>query len=196
MQHKNPKLFAERLASLVQQSGLAKKTIAERARIHPVTLSKYLSGKRIPATEELHNVASILRVTTHWLLTGEGDPKPVNLDDIIAKEAAGSAAGIAGPGSEIAKPSTTPNQLESPGGEKDELLAAGRRRVLELADRCAAEVADAVADIGSMLELAHTASTAKLAASMITGSKQRLDEFAEWSASQRRPQAAATEEDS
>lgn len=104
MQDKTAKTFAVRLAELIQKTGATKKAIAERAGIHPVTLSKYLSGKRIPATEELHNLASVLRITTEWLLTGNGDPKPVNLDQVLALEAEARRAASAPPAESSAKP--------------------------------------------------------------------------------------------
>ena len=83
MQENSAENFAIRLKLLIAAQAAPKKLIAERAGIHPVTLSKYLSGKRIPATEELHALASILHVTTEWLLSGRGDAKPVNLDQVI-----------------------------------------------------------------------------------------------------------------
>lgn len=52
-----------------------------------MTLSKYLAGKRIPATNELYSLASALRVTASWLLTGDGDPVPGNLADVLAGKA-------------------------------------------------------------------------------------------------------------
>jgi hypothetical protein len=41
---------------------------------------------RVPATEELHSLASILGVTTDWLISGKGDPKPVNYHQLAVHE--------------------------------------------------------------------------------------------------------------
>lgn len=78
--------FAERLRKAISERGLAKKKIAEMAGVHPVTISKYLSGKRLPASEELHNLASILRVNTSYLLGTSEEKTPANLQDVLSRE--------------------------------------------------------------------------------------------------------------
>lgn len=86
MQEEISKIFAGRLSAAISDRGLPKKTIAEMAGVHPVTISKYLAGKRIPASEELHNLASVLRVNTSWLLGSSDDKIPVNLAAVLARE--------------------------------------------------------------------------------------------------------------
>lgn len=85
MQEETGKIFAERLSLALAERGLPKKTIAEKVGIHPVTLSKYLSGNRVPASQELHNLASVLHVTSSWLIGQSEDSKPANLDAVLAK---------------------------------------------------------------------------------------------------------------
>lgn len=84
MQEEIGKIFAERLTSALAERNLPKKKIAELAGIHPVTLSKYLSGNRVPASQELHNLASVLHVTSSWLIGQSEESKPANLDAVLA----------------------------------------------------------------------------------------------------------------
>ena len=60
-------LFSERLRDALKSSHKTNKQVAKESEIHPVSLSKYLSG-RIPNSTILSRLANTLNVTVDWLL--------------------------------------------------------------------------------------------------------------------------------
>lgn len=95
--------------------------------------------------------------------------------------------------------STDPNQLESPGGEKaplpdarrDAFLAASRALNAGLAPVVEKEIASTLESVGLCLEMIST-NDGEFPKRQLEAAKAKLDDFAEWSASQRRSQTAAT----
>lgn len=62
--------FAARLRLEIERFGKSQVELSEMAGIHPVSLSKYLSGKRIPATEEVCRLAAAMGSDLNALLMG------------------------------------------------------------------------------------------------------------------------------
>jgi phage repressor protein C with HTH and peptisase S24 domain len=62
--------FGERLHDAIVRSGLAKKTVAERAQITPSTLSVYINEGRIPEAPILLALSQVLKTTMEDLLAG------------------------------------------------------------------------------------------------------------------------------
>lgn len=82
MEKSHNKDFLSRLRDLMGEFHL--KSPADLAKFADVgwsTANQWLNGS-IPRKHALDALASRLRVTSTWLLTGEGDKTPVNLDDV------------------------------------------------------------------------------------------------------------------
>jgi transcriptional regulator with XRE-family HTH domain len=73
------------LRALVSAHQKTQKALAAEAGIHPVTFSKYLSGHRLPATEELYKIASVLGVTTSHLLAEPSSPDVPEYRSLVCK---------------------------------------------------------------------------------------------------------------
>lgn len=78
--------FLSRLRDLMKERGIKTPTeLSKFAEVGWSTAKQWLEGS-IPRKHVLHNLASKFRVTSSWLLTGEGSKEPVNLKAIEAKE--------------------------------------------------------------------------------------------------------------
>lgn len=79
--------FSSRLREEMKKNGLESAAdLAKFADVGWTTANQWLTGT-IPRKASLHNLASRLRVTSEWLMTGEGDKEPVNLQQVKDLEA-------------------------------------------------------------------------------------------------------------
>ena len=83
-QHK----FSSRLAESIKRSGLSRPEFAARAGVGTSALTKWLSGKLTPKSEQLLNLANTANVTMEWLLIGDAEgvirSKEARLDAYMA----------------------------------------------------------------------------------------------------------------
>jgi len=63
-----------RLRRLMVENNLSQKELAKKAGLTEATLSRYLSGTRIPHSEIIGRLASILNTTSDYLLGIEKEP--------------------------------------------------------------------------------------------------------------------------
>lgn len=71
--------FSQRLAKAIELSGYSRPEFAARAGVGTSALAKWLSGKLMPKSEQLHNLAKVGAVSMEWLLTGEGRRDPAQV---------------------------------------------------------------------------------------------------------------------
>lgn len=62
-----------RIKSAIEASGMTMKAVAEKCGIPYRTLQDYAAGKADPSAKNLSTIATGLRVSGDWLLTGEGE---------------------------------------------------------------------------------------------------------------------------
>ncbi|GAC81368.1 helix-turn-helix domain-containing protein [Gordonia malaquae] len=81
----DPKVAAvgDRIRSRIP-AGLTQATLADRVDMTPDALSRAMNGRRGFSTIELTDIAHILDVEVHWLITGEPDPHRVS---VVARHA-------------------------------------------------------------------------------------------------------------
>ena len=96
-------------------SGCSRPEFAARAGVGTSALAKWLSGKLMPKSEQLHNLAKVGAVSMEWLLTGEGqkDPAQVVWKDgfvLLLILSAGISADSENPSN--AKPQTSAHQTK------------------------------------------------------------------------------------
>ena len=63
--------FSSRLNQAIAMSGLTQKQVAEEARITEVSLSRYVTGKRIPNINTVVALCSVFNCSADWLLERE-----------------------------------------------------------------------------------------------------------------------------
>ena len=61
-------IFVERVKELIKINNLTQRYLANDVGVTESTMSKYLSGDRIPGGETLSNLATALKTTTDYLL--------------------------------------------------------------------------------------------------------------------------------
>ena len=61
-------IFVERVKELIKINNLTQRDLANDIGVTESTMSKYLSGDRIPGGETLSNLATALKTTTDYLL--------------------------------------------------------------------------------------------------------------------------------
>ncbi|MEE0634550.1 MAG: helix-turn-helix transcriptional regulator [Bacilli bacterium] len=61
-------IFVERVKELIKINNLTQRDLANDVGVTESTMSKYLSGDRIPGGETLSNLATALKTTTDYLL--------------------------------------------------------------------------------------------------------------------------------
>lgn len=88
MQEKNQPFgkISENIRLALSTKGLNQNQLAELANISYVTVSRYMSGARIPGTEELYRMAQALDVSMEFLLTGQKDTDSVWKTRALAAE--------------------------------------------------------------------------------------------------------------
>ena len=67
------KAFGQRLLNLLQKQGITQKELADRINTTEATLSRYVSGDRVPKADMLANIATALHTTSDYLLGIESD---------------------------------------------------------------------------------------------------------------------------
>lgn len=67
--------FGSRLRRAMRARGIRNQEVADRAGVHVKTVSQWLGDKQVPEAAALNEVASLLHVTSSWLLRGEVDPE-------------------------------------------------------------------------------------------------------------------------
>lgn len=79
MQEKNQPFgkISENIRAALSTKGLNQNQLADAANVSYVTISRYMSGARVPGTEELYRMAQILDVSMEYLLTGRKDPDSI-----------------------------------------------------------------------------------------------------------------------
>lgn len=66
-----------RITSLLTKNGLTQRELAEMIGVTEVSMSRYISGGRMPKGPIVANIATALHTTADYLLNGEeGDPDP------------------------------------------------------------------------------------------------------------------------
>ena len=67
------KAFGQRLLNLLQKQGITQNELADRINTTEATLSRYVSGDRVPKADMLANIATALHTTSDYLLGIESD---------------------------------------------------------------------------------------------------------------------------
>ncbi len=78
------KLFGNRLRQARKRAGLTSEQVAERVGVVRQAIVSWESGKTSPTNEHLKQIAQLYRVTTDWLLYGEGQAFPQSSDVIFS----------------------------------------------------------------------------------------------------------------
>ena len=73
--------FKDRIAMVIEDSGLTKTKFAEKIGISPAFLSQMCSGVRSPSDRTISDICSKFHIDENWLRTGEGDMKAAVDDD-------------------------------------------------------------------------------------------------------------------
>lgn len=63
--------IGERILKLMQTENLSQKDLANVAGVTEATLSRYINNERQPKAKTLANIATALKTTSEYLLTGE-----------------------------------------------------------------------------------------------------------------------------
>ena len=77
MQDKNIKIlinFAERFSSLISESKMTQREVADAIGITQSAVNHYKSGRSEPKSMELYKISKLFGVSIEWLLTGEEVP--------------------------------------------------------------------------------------------------------------------------
>ena len=61
-------IFGERVRELLKQNDMSQRELADRIKVTPVTLSRYISGERTPRMSDVSNIATVLNTTANYLL--------------------------------------------------------------------------------------------------------------------------------
>ena len=85
----NMSIFTDRLSSLLEKNNMTQRELSERIGVTTATLSRYISGNRLPSGNTVANIATALHTTSDYLLGREADeefdfPK---MERIIARNA-------------------------------------------------------------------------------------------------------------
>ena len=77
-------IFKKRVNELLKESGYTQKELAQDIEATESSVSKYLSGERMPSGEILKNLATALNTTIDYLLGNTNDKNidDYNIDDI------------------------------------------------------------------------------------------------------------------
>ena len=79
------KTTAQKIEEILESSNMTQKELAKKAGVTEATISRYLSGARSPRGEILSKIASILGVSTDYLL-GNSDIKYSPDNDLLNKK--------------------------------------------------------------------------------------------------------------
>ena len=81
--------FTERLSSLLEKNNMTQRELAERICVTAATMSRYVTGERVPNGDTVANIATALHTTSDYLLGREtdGDYDFPQIQRIIARNA-------------------------------------------------------------------------------------------------------------
>ena len=65
--------FAEHLSALLEKNNMTQRELAERIGVTTATMSRYISGDRLPKSDTVANIATALHTTSDYLLGNEKD---------------------------------------------------------------------------------------------------------------------------
>lgn len=88
--------FGEKVTMLLNKNNMTQRELADRVGITEVSLSRYISGNRIPKGTVVTNIANALHTTTDYLLGSKAkENEPYSIDqNIISKSIAHYGEGI------------------------------------------------------------------------------------------------------
>ncbi len=90
MNEKNTTLGG-RISELLEARGLTQRELADRAGVTEVSMSRYISGGRVPRAAILSNIATVLNTTSEYLLgtevPGDFDSEYSKIHRLIARNA-------------------------------------------------------------------------------------------------------------
>lgn len=69
-------VLSVRLSESIARSGLLQRILAERVGCTEVSMSRYISGRRVPKGPIIEKIAEALHVTTDYLLGNEASDDP------------------------------------------------------------------------------------------------------------------------
>jgi len=75
--------IGERIKKMREERGYIQARLAEEAEVTPAAISQIESGERIPSTPILRKIASVLKVSTDYLL---GTTNKTELEDLLQNE--------------------------------------------------------------------------------------------------------------
>lgn len=109
MQDKNTPidLFSSRLKKALRDKSMTQNALSEKIKIHKQTISRYVTGQRMPSSEELISISNELNVSIDWLLGTSDDDESVMAQDKISD----NAIFISRLGEMMKRNSLTQNQL-------------------------------------------------------------------------------------
>lgn len=77
--------FKDRIAAVIDDSGISKTKFAEKIAISPAFLSQMCSGVRSPSDRTISDICRKFHINENWLRTGEGEMKTtVDADQELA----------------------------------------------------------------------------------------------------------------
>ncbi len=65
-----------RIGLAIDKSGVNQKDIADKIRVHPTELNRWIKGNRAPFFSRLPQISRLVNVNLDWLMTGEGEMRP------------------------------------------------------------------------------------------------------------------------
>ena len=83
MNKASPKTIAQRIKTTREKRGFNQAKLASEAGITPAAISQIESGERVPSTPVLRKIASVLMVSTDFLL---GESKETEFKDLLENE--------------------------------------------------------------------------------------------------------------
>lgn len=63
-----PREFGGRISIRLGEIGMSQRTLAQILKVSEGTISRWIGGTRVPSTARLFGLASVLGVTTDWLV--------------------------------------------------------------------------------------------------------------------------------
>ncbi len=80
--------IGDRIAMLLKKSKYSQKELAGMVGVTEATMSRYMNNERVPKTEIIANLATALRTTSDFLITGkETNDKFESISNLVARGA-------------------------------------------------------------------------------------------------------------
>lgn len=77
------KTIGQKIEQELEKINMSQKELADRVNVTEATISRYLSGSRSPRGEILSKIATVLRVTTDYLLGNTDIENPINSQEPV-----------------------------------------------------------------------------------------------------------------